>query len=528
MTFQELKSRVISDAFPAGGAPENLVSVINTYVLSALIEVQRWVECFRVRHDDVYPACRTYWNCGTSVITAPRGKILRVLTVLNEGWCQPVVLSPVGMAELRRYQASFRLNWANQYFEPPDSDQALPMGFDIPNANSDAVSGRAYTGVYALEPTSRRLYVAPWIQSTESLVVEWQGIKRTWADADLVSDDEDFIRLVRLFVELEYGRKWGCEDLGIRERAWAEALRDAMITCREDSQLHGKAGSDEEFKLLYTQSFAPPEIVAEDAPGEVTVSIVGDTGNADDDSNAVADAIAEANPDGSVILAGDVKYPPNNALDALAPYQDYIDRNALRVALGNHDQDDAMLGADVISLVNNPENGRYFTYRVGPVSFFVINSGVNSAGTLVEPDGNYDGSVQQAKILASILRDINPWKIVILHHPPYTSSENYFPGLADVRWVSDLPVHAVISGHSHQYERLVVRNRLHLVAGTGGKTLYDFRSTPYPGSVVRIKEFGFLNVVATCDEARIDFIDTDGTTQDTVTLPVTPPAAPAD
>lgn len=526
MTFQALKERVVLDAFPAGGAPENLVSVINTYVLSALIEIQRAIPCFRVRHADVYPSCRTFWHCGTSVITAPRGKILRVYTVENRDWCLPAVYNPASMADLRRFQAKFRAYWSSDYFDAPNSGTDLPMGFDVPNTTSDAISGRAKTGLYAFDAAAQRLYLAPWIQSTESIVVEWQGIKRSWADADLVSDDEDFIRLVRLFVELEYGRKWGCEDLRIREGAWAEARADAMVTCNEESQLHGQPASDEEYRLLAATSFSSPTITEEEPESTVYISIVGDTGTGDAYAEAVADAITAANPDGSVVIAGDAKYPPNTALTALAPYQDYIDRNALRVALGNHDQDDELLGSDVTTYVNNPENGRYFTYKVGPVSIFVVNSGLNTSGDLVEPDGNYDGSKQQSRIRAAILRDTNPWKIVVLHHPPYTSSANYYPGLAAVRWVSELPVHAVIAGHSHQYERLVVHNRIHLVVGTGGKTLYDFNSTPYPGSVTRIKDYGFLNVVATCDSCRIDFIDTDGTTQDTVTLPDDPPLAP--
>lgn len=518
MNFSELKTRVIEDAFPIGGAPENLVTSVERYVESALIEIQRWVPCFAYRHDDVYAACQTYWHCGASVITAPRGRILRAYTIDNEAWCRPVVLTPVDIGELRRWQAKWRSNWASAYYNPPNSGAGLPMGFDVPSTSSDAVSGRALTGLYALEPTAKRLWVAPWIQTTESLVVEWQGIKRTWNAGDLVPSDPDFIRLVRLFVELEYGRKWQTEDLVTRERAWAEALADAKVTCVEETRLHGKPATAEEVDLAAWSNYVSDVVEAETPSDATNITFVGDVGTADANAEAVAEAIAADNPDGQIILVGDCKYAPNNALAALAPYETPIAEGRVKAALGNHDVDDGHLGADVRTLVGNPGNGRYFTVTSGPVSVFVIHSGLNTSGQMVEPDGNYDGSVQQQAIIAAILRDTSPWKIAVLHHPPYTSSSAKYPGTSDVRWVSRLPVHAVIAGHAHQYERLVIGGKLYLTAGTGGMTLYGFRGDPYPGSLVRISSFGFVRMTATCDEASLDFVDVDGVVQDTVEL----------
>jgi hypothetical protein len=150
--------------------------------------------------------------------------------------------------------------WRNAYYRDvvPNGTSALPMGFDVPNASSDATCGRAQAGVYALDATSRRLYVGPWLQTTESLVVEWQGIKRAFADGDLVPDDADFIRLCRLFVELEYGRKWGCNDLPVREFSWREALADISVTCRAgDSKLHGEPATAEEASAASGTSTRP-------------------------------------------------------------------------------------------------------------------------------------------------------------------------------------------------------------------------------------------------------------------------------
>ena len=190
----------------------------------------------------------------------------------------------------------------------------------------------------------------------------------------------------------------------------------------------------------------------------------------------------------------------------------------MRAALGNVDMDDGVLGSDVRTLVGNPGNGRYFTITRGPVSIFVVNSGINSAEELVEPDKNYAGAKQYATILAAVVRDTSPWKVLVVHHPPYSSGSTSYPGLADVRWVSNLPVHAVISGHPHNYERLLIRDRHHIIAGTAGATLETFRDNPYPGSAERVEALGYLRLTASCDSATFDFVDLDGAIQDSLTL----------
>jgi hypothetical protein len=519
VTFSEFKTSVLAASFPLG-VPENLT--LDDYVVSGLIEAQRWIKCFRYRHDDVTPACNSFWHCGTTVVTAPRGRILRAYTVERgedgTDWCHPVVLNPATLADLRRYQASFRGRWDPELYAAPASGRNLPQGFDVPTSSSDSISGRALTGLYALDPTACRLYVAPWLQTTESLVVEWQGIKRAWNDTDLVPDDPDFLRLISAFVDREYGRKWAASDLPTRERVWADTLADMIVTCEEETKLHGEPRSAAEAELgTYGAYVAPsPAAVTEDAT-ESIITFVGDIGDAGDDAQAVAAAVAEANPDGWVVTLGNNKYPPNDAITGLDPYESYVQAGRLRAALGDTDLNDGNLGADVTSYAGNPGNGRYFAVKVGPVSIFVVDGGLTTAGDMVEPDGNYPGSRQWQEITGAILRDTSPWKIAVVHQAPFTSGDEYYPGESDLRWVSDLPVHAVLSAHSRVYERLTVRNRLHLVAGTGGLPLHGFGET-YPGSEEQIAELGFLRLTATCTAATFDFVSVDGEVLDTVDL----------
>lgn len=518
MNYAQLKTEVLAAAFPLG-VPENLQTSLESYVQSALIEIQRWVPCTRYRHDNVYAACQTYWHCGASVITAPVGRILRAYTVENEGWCNPVIYNPVSVGEFRRWQARWQTMWRNSYYRTvvPNGTSALPMGFDVPNTSSDAACGRANTGVYALDPSSKRLYIGPWLQTTESLVVEWQGIKRTWVDGDLTPSDPDFIRLCRLFVELEYGRKWGCADLAVKEIAWREALADIAVTCREETKLHGEPATAEEASAGIWNVYTPDAVDATaEESGEHIFTFVGNVGDANPTPEALPDIVAEDNPDGLVFLVGDSKNASQGALTTLSYWSDFTSTDRVRAALGNVDLDDGVLASDVRTLVGNPGNGRYFTVTRGPVSVFVIDSGINSSDELVEPDANYAGGKQYNEVLAAIVRDTSPWKIAILHHPPYTSGAVTYPGLADIRWVSNLPVHAVITAHPHNYERLFIRNRHHINVGTGGGTLESFRENPYPGSQTRVEELGYLRLTATCDEATFEFVDLDGAVQDTL------------
>src|SRR5262245_5140882 len=84
MTFAELIDQVIADAWPLG-VPENLKPSIESYVTTGLIEAQRWIDCFRYRHDDIWRASAAWWHCGASVVDAPRGRILRAYTVQSRG-----------------------------------------------------------------------------------------------------------------------------------------------------------------------------------------------------------------------------------------------------------------------------------------------------------------------------------------------------------------------------------------------------------------------------------------------------------
>lgn len=528
MTFSELKTRVLEDAFPEG-PPENLTEWLARAIQSALIEIQRDIPCYQYGHVDVLPACQIYWQAGSAVTTPPKGKIFRVYTIdqaADPNWASPTILRPVPISYLRRWQARWRSHWAwANTLEAPNSGSTPGMGFDLTTETSDSPAGRAGVGLYAIDRVMNQLWVAPWLQYSESLVIEWAGIKREWADADVVPDAHDFLRLVRLWLDLEFGRKFAAADLQIRELTFRDARADMIATCNHERQLHGDPASVEEHAATHWSAYVPETVTTtSDDPGATTICFVGDT--VGDEAESVASAVVADEPD-YVVLVGNCKDAPNAAEDDMAPYSSFTDSGTLKAVLGNTDLDDGELGSDVRALAQNPGNGRYYSVTYGPVTIFVVNSGINSSDESVEPDGNFEGSVQFSYILSAILRNTSPWKILCVHHPLFSSSETTFPGYADLRWINRLPVHAIISAHARVYERLTVANRDSITVGTGGADLHTFRDSPYPGSQSRVVSFGFLRMTADCDSATIKFVDLDGDVQDTLTLSgdpyVTPP-----
>ncbi len=520
MNFAELKSKIIGSpggsgsAFPQG-PPENLIEILYDRLAEGMIATQRWIPCYQQKHVDVYPSCSLMFQNGTSVITKPPGEIIRVYTIGAEagGWDQAVPLVPVSIGHLRKWMAKFRRNARWIYREPriASGDQ----GFTLPSSTLDSPGGRSMTGVYSIDRHTGRLIVGPWLQSTEKLVVEWSGIKQEWKDEDIIPSDPAFLRLIRLWIQYEYGKDFASPDLVVRKMAFEDEQADQMVVCQRENQLNGDMPEPEELTATAIDFEANPPVEVADVASSVRICFVGDTGTADSNAQAVASAVTAQAPD-YVVLLGDVVYHPNTPAQALAPWQDLIDAGKLVAALGNHDLD---LGQDTVAEeVGNPGNGRYFSIALGSVEVFVANSGFNTDGDVVEEDGNFAGSAQWTALQSMVARSCARWKFLCLHHAPYTSGTRYTPGIEAMRWASNMDVNAVLAGHSHNYERGTFLNRLHFVVGTGGSTVMDGFGTPIEGSEVRVSgEYGFLMVDCTQSEAKWQFINVAGTVRDTLT-----------
>lgn len=226
------------------------------------------------------------------------------------------------------------------------------------------------------------------------------------------------------------------------------------------------------------------------------VAVVGDFGSGSADERAVADLVASAGP-AAVVTTGDNVYDSNDYQRLVGDfYGPWVATGDLLPSAGNHDHAEGIAAFD-----------RFFPYLKGRhvysagragMRFFVLDSDV----ALASPQAL---ARQKAWLKRSLAASPARWKVVVLHHPPFSSGavhgstrEVQWPFRA---WGADL----VLSGHEHSYERIVSGGMTYVVNGAGGKDLYGFRD-PLAGSQARFDAgHGALFLTATAGSLTGEF-----------------------
>ncbi len=133
--------------------------------------------------------------------------------------------------------------------------------------------------------------------------------------------------------------------------------------------------------------------------------------------------------------------------------------------------------------------GPFYRRRVGDVELFVL-------------DSNAPSSRQTAWLARALAASDAPWKIAVLHHPPYTCGKYRSEGVVVRRWVplfERYGVQLVLSGHDHNYQRFAPRRGVtYVVHGGGSGYFYGLApSCPrgYPRRMRARRVWGFLYVV---------------------------------
>lgn len=238
-TFAQLKAAVLEQAFPDKEA-KNLFIPHEKIMISAVVEIQQAIDRYKHNNTEIIPFCATYFQCGLTVLQAPRGIINGVSTFSGIttqciqqaspiNWCDEVKYQRVDYSDLVKmidrtlacscsgfngYSSLLNLPFATcqkvlgqKYSPPTDAEYCgfptLPLGFHFAQDSTD-MNRRARVGVWALQ--HNRIYIGPWINSTETVVVEWDGLKRQWVNADWVDTEEDplFIDAVKHYLLMKH------------------------------------------------------------------------------------------------------------------------------------------------------------------------------------------------------------------------------------------------------------------------------------------------------------------------------------
>ena len=269
--------------------------------------------------------------------------------------------------------------------------------------------------------------------------------------------------------------------------------------------------------ITATPTFTP-------TPSSVRFAAIGDYGQGNQAEADVAALIHSWQPD-IIITLGDNNYPSGAAktIDAHIGqyYSDYIfpyigaygpgaGTNRFFPSLGNHDwiTDNAQPYLDYFTL---PGNERYYDFTWGPVHFFALESDDH------EPDGVGMSSVQAAWFQYVIATSTSAWNVVYFHHPPYSSG---YHGSTDwmrwpfVAWGAD----AVLAGHDHTYERLLVDGIPYFVNGLGGGPIYTFNEPTSKTQYRYNNDYGAMLVNATMTEITFEFYTRWGILKDSYTV----------
>lgn len=241
----------------------------------------------------------------------------------------------------------------------------------------------------------------------------------------------------------------------------------------------------------------------ETEPDRLSFAAIGDNGSGGRQAMAVAERMAVTYgtaPFGLVCLLGDICYygKIRDRFDDVfvEPMSPLIDAGVrFELAIGNHDgalhHSDASLEEidDELALLGTPS--RYYATTNGPVDFFYLDS---SAPGLFGPES----SAQLDWFDAALGASSNQWKIVCLHHPPYSSGLNgSTPGAAEKLGpiLARHSVDLVLAGHDHDYERTVPIDGTTYVVSGGGCKITGVRPSRFTAVAQATLEFMRFEVV---------------------------------
>jgi 3',5'-cyclic AMP phosphodiesterase CpdA len=244
------------------------------------------------------------------------------------------------------------------------------------------------------------------------------------------------------------------------------------------------------------------------------VALAGDVGSGGEREFETAEAIAEQSridPYDVLMLLGDNVYPagdPERLQETVYdPFGPLLDRGTeLFAILGNHDVQ-AGVGEEQLAALEMP--GRWYAVERGDLLGIALDSTIP------------DDPEQLAWLEETLAESDATWKLVALHHPPYSSGmhgTNEDVAAAFVPLFERYGVQLVFAGHEHDYQRTEPINGVtYVVTGAAAETR---RTGTEAFTAVAWSTHHFVDMNVFEDHIVLRAIDQDGDQFDEAIIPV--------
>lgn len=243
-TFEFFVSDLSRTVFPEGSA-ENLTPNHRKYITDALIDIQQKVPCFRTQHRDRVSMADTFTECNASVYSAPRGFIAQIYAVTQDNCCAKRYFQPIDWDEMEQILNDNR--HCGALIEPTYYYYSDAYGYtDYPeygclyygdSSGATDLCARPTTSYSAMK--NGLLYLFPHLQSNEVLVIEWDGIKRSWKDTDEVLFDREIQDAVEHFLDFRSAYREDCDAqrMQVARTLYDELVAKQIWQCRKERRI---------------------------------------------------------------------------------------------------------------------------------------------------------------------------------------------------------------------------------------------------------------------------------------------------
>jgi predicted phosphodiesterase len=266
------------------------------------------------------------------------------------------------------------------------------------------------------------------------------------------------------------------------------------------------------------------------------IGVIGDSGFGQQVTFDLATQMAGTDLD-LVLHTGDVVYNIEQNVDAYEayalkyylPFAPLLHRMPVYTVIGNHDVEWEALYQGTpfiyrafppfvdprVSTADARGLNQWYAFAYGNVQFLMLDT---------QTFFNEEGRADQLAWLTERLADGRfAYSIPVFHVPPFTSGLHPYDGLA-VRseWLplfeaSKVPL--VLSGHDHNYERLVANGITYIVSGGGSSVLYN-QGVRMPESAVFAHQMHFVLIELHADRIDLKALAPGGEVIDQTTVPL--------